>query len=175
MAVIHCTRKLAQKLSGVSAAPAEETGALGSWHASLVRIDRRQCVLFCHDATRYCLFLPGLRAPQLAELGRWHREVFLASLVKEGVADPVVARAGIALGPARYDAKTDRSVLGTMNIALWDLGAYVSREDHIMDVDALLASRHLNERTVMANGKPLWPARAMREMLMRLDPESTKT
>ncbi len=170
MAVIHCTRKLAQKLSGVSAAPIGETGVLGSWHASLVRFERRQCVLFCHDATRYCLFLPGLRAPQLAELGRWHRELFLASLVKEGVADLIVARAGIALGAARYDSKTDRSVLGTMNIAQWDLGAYVSREDHVMDVDALLASRHLNERPVMANGQPLWPARAMREQVARLAP-----
>ncbi|MGH8738778.1 MAG: DUF6933 domain-containing protein [Burkholderiales bacterium] len=170
MALIHCTRKLAQKLSGVSAAPIAETGALGSWHASLIRFDRRQCVLFCHDATRYCLFLPGVRAPQLAELGRWHRELFLASLAKEGVADPVVARAGIALGPARYDAKTDRSVLATMNVAQWDLGAYVSREDHVMDVDALLASRRLNERPVRANGKSLWPARAICEQVARLAP-----
>ena len=170
MAVFHCTRKLAQKLSGVSVAPIAEAGALGSWHGHLVRFDRLQCVLFCHDETRYCLFLPRLRAPQFAELGRWHRELFLASLVKEGVADSVVARAGIALGPARYDAKTDRSVLGTMNIAQWDLGAYVSREDHVIDVDALLASRRLNERPVMANGKPLWPARAMRERVARLAP-----
>lgn len=149
----------------------QESGGLGAWHAHLVRFDRLQCVLFCHDATRYCLFLPGLRTPQFAELGRWHRELFLASLVKEGLADAVVARAGIALGPARYDANTDRSVLGTMNIAQWDLGAYVSREDQIMDVDALLASRRLNERPVMANGKPLWPARAMRERVERLNAE----
>ena len=53
MAVIHCTRKLAQKLSGVSAAPIAETGELGSWHGHLVRFDRVQCVLFCHDDTRY--------------------------------------------------------------------------------------------------------------------------
>ena len=73
MAVFHCTRKLAQKLSGVSPAPIAETGALGSWHGHLVRFDRLQCVLFCHDETRYCLFLPRLRAPQFADLGRWHR------------------------------------------------------------------------------------------------------
>ena len=170
MAVIHCTRKLAQKLSGVSAAPIAEAGALGSWHGHLVRFDRLQCVLFCHDETRYCLFQPRLRAPQFADLGRWHRDLFLASLATEGIADAVIARVDEALGAPRFDTKTDRSVLGTMNIAQWDLGAYVSREDHVMDVDALLASRHLNERPVMANGKPLWQARAMRERVARLAP-----
>lgn len=168
MGVLHCTRKLAEKLSEVSAAPIEEAGALGGWHATLVRFDRLQCVLFCHDDTRYCLFLPRLRAPQLAQLGHWHRELFLASLVKEGVADPAVAKAGIALGPLRYDSKTDRSVLGSINIALSDLQAYVMAEAHVLDVDPLLASRRLNKRPVMANGKPLWPGEAMRERVTRL-------
>ena len=53
----------------------DETGPLGSWHANVYAIDRRQCLLLCHDATRYCLFLPGLRAPQLRELGRRHRAI----------------------------------------------------------------------------------------------------
>ena len=168
MTVFHCTRKLAGKIPGVSAAAIEEPGGLGGWHANLVRYDRVQCVLFCHDETRYCLFLPGMRAPQLAELGRWHREVFLASLATEGIADAVVTRVDAALGPARFDAKTDRSVLASMNIARWDLGVYVSREDHVMGADALLVSRRLNERPVEARGKPLWPARAMREYVARL-------
>jgi uncharacterized protein DUF6933 len=37
-------------------------GRLGAWHAHLVRLDRVQCGLFCHDETRDCLFLPGMRA-----------------------------------------------------------------------------------------------------------------
>jgi len=168
MSVLHCTRKLAEKLSEVSAAPVEEVGALGSWHATLVRFDRLQCVLFCHDHTRYCLFLPRLRAPQFAELGRWHRELFLASLAMEGIADPAIARAALVLGPPRYDSKTDRSVLGTMNIALADLQAYVEDAAHILAVDPLLVSRRLNNRPVMANGKPLWPGKAMRERVSRL-------
>lgn len=168
MTVLHCTRKLAEKLSGVSGAAIEEAGALGSWHATLVRFDRLQCVLFCHDDTRYCLFQPRLRAPQFAELGRWHRDLLLASLATEGVADPVIARAGLMLGPPRYDSKTDRSVLGTINIALADLQAYVEAEAHILDVDPLLVSRRLNNRPVMANGKPLWPGKAMRERVARL-------
>ena len=55
-----------------------------------------------------------------------------------------------------------------MNVAQWDLGVYVSREDHVMDADALLVSRRLNERPVEARGASLWPARAMGERVAAL-------
>jgi hypothetical protein len=71
MTVIHCTRKLAGKIPGVSASALEEAGGLGGWHANLVR---------------------------------WHREVFCASLATEGIADAVIARVEAALGPARLAA-----------------------------------------------------------------------
>ena len=53
--IVHCTRKLAAKLPDVSKTASDGSDSLGSWHAGLFMIDRRQCVLFCHDASRYCL------------------------------------------------------------------------------------------------------------------------
>jgi len=38
-------------------------------------------VLFCHDASRYCLFLAGLVKADFAELARLHREIFFATLI----------------------------------------------------------------------------------------------
>jgi len=64
-------------------APAVSEGAdrqLGDWHGHPLLLDRRQCVLFCHDLTSYVLFLLGLRAAQFSDLGRWHLELFLATL-----------------------------------------------------------------------------------------------
>ena len=66
--ILHCSQKLASKLSPVSPTRLEETSPLGSWHGHLFALDRRQCVMFCHDATRYVLFLPGLRKEHFAEL-----------------------------------------------------------------------------------------------------------
>jgi len=100
--IIHCTQKLAAKLPEVSASPLEETSPLGSWHAHLYTYDRRQCVLFCHDLTRFCLFLPGLVKADFLELGRLHREFFLATLAVMGIAEPVLARVALALGPVRF-------------------------------------------------------------------------
>ena len=58
----------------------------------------------------------------------------------------------------------DRVVLITLD----DLQAYVEDAAHILAVDPLLVSRRLNNRPVMANGKPLWPGKAMRERVTRL-------
>lgn len=161
--ILHCTRKLAARLSDVSSARLDETGPLGSWHANLYVIDRWRCLLFCHDATRYCLFLPGLRAPQLRELGRWHRELFLASLATAGVQGTVLKKVELAFGAPRFDTATDRSVLGSMTIARWDLEGMLMRVGNVLDIDPVLASRHLNERPAMAGRVLHWLEREMVE------------
>ncbi len=76
--IIHCSRKLAAKLANFSPVPLKETSPLGSWHAHLFTIDRRQCVMFCHDATRYAPFLPGLRHEYFAEMGSPENQMRLA-------------------------------------------------------------------------------------------------
>jgi hypothetical protein len=70
--IIHCTKKLARKVAGVSAVALREPHALQR-HGHLYRVDRRQCVLFCHDGTRFALFLPGMRKEHLADLGAGFR------------------------------------------------------------------------------------------------------
>lgn len=54
--VLHCSKKRAAMLAPMSSAPLEETNPLGSWHGHLYTVDRRQCVMFCHDATRFVMF-----------------------------------------------------------------------------------------------------------------------
>ncbi len=119
--ILHCSHKLAAKLPGVSGTPLEEDSPLGSWHANLFTLDRRQCVMFCHDETRYCLFLVGLRKPQFAELGsKWFRQMFSASLAVIGCPDVQIRRVELALGPIRCDTVTDRCrVRSTSPDATW--------------------------------------------------------
>ena len=107
--IIHCTQKLAKKLPNVSETALAEISPLGSWTANLYTIDRRHCVLFCHDETRYVLFLAGLRKEQFAELGLLHRQLFLDSLAGQGVSETQLKKIALALGPARFDRAPDRS------------------------------------------------------------------
>jgi len=54
--IIHATRKLSERLPTMSKEPLDEDSPLGSWHADRLTLDRRQCVLFCHDASRAAQF-----------------------------------------------------------------------------------------------------------------------
>lgn len=163
--IIHCTQKLAAKLSEVSETPLSEASPLGSWHAHLYTIDRRQCMLFCHDTTRFILFVAGLRKEHFADLGRLHRELFLTSLAAEGVATGVLKRVELALGPSRFDVATDRSVLGSMNIATRDLDCLKVEVENVLALDPMETTRWLNNRPVTIRGKWSFPAKTMLEMI----------
>ena len=166
--IIHCTRKLAARLPEVSAAELPESSPVGSWHANLYTIDRRQCVLFCHDESRYCLFLPGLRAPMFADFARHHKELFRATLVRDGVDQARLNRIDFAIGPVHFDNTTNRSSLGSMITARWDLEGMRMHEDHLLDLDPVLASRDLNSRPATVFGRWHMPRDRMLEKVMAL-------
>lgn len=166
--ILHCTQKLASKLSDVSGKPLDETSPLGSWHGHLFTIDRRQCVMFCHDETRFLLFMVGLRKPQFAELKtKWFRTLFTAVLAQAGCADADIRKAELALGPVRFDTATDRSVLGSLRIAKQDLEAWVYQVSNVLDLDPLAISCQLNERPTTIHKQWLWPCKAMLEAVAR--------
>lgn len=167
--ILHCSQKLAAKLPDVSPTSLDETSPLGSWHGHLFTMDRRQCVMFCHDATRYVLFLPGLRKADFAELGSaWFRPLYLATLAMFGCPDTQIKKVELALGPMRFDTATDRSVQGSLRVAKQDLEAWLYRVPNVMDLNPLAVSCRLNERPATVYGKCVWPEKAMLEAVSRL-------
>lgn len=166
--ILHCTQKLAAKLPEVSATPLDETSALGSWHAHLHTYDRRQCVLFCHDESRYCLFLPGLVKADFAELGRLHRELFLATLVAQNIPEALLNRVALALGPVQFDRNTVRSVLGSLRTADLDL-SWLICDAHVLDCDPLAVALKLNDRPTSVKGKWFHPAQVMLARISQLN------
>lgn len=168
--IIHCTKKLAAKLPTVSKDSSTETSPLGSWHANLYTIDRHNVLLFCHDETRYTVFLPGLRKPDFAELGRWFREMFTASLATMSLPDAQVRKAELALGPVEFDTRTDRSVLGSLNQMKFMLEARVEEVQNVMLLNPLEVTRWLCHYPVtVRGGKNCWMAdAAMAERVMGL-------
>jgi len=170
--VLHCTKKLAAKLPPELLKDAAVDGSegqdsrLGDWHGHLLLLDRRQCVLFCHDLTRYVLFVPGLRTPQFADFGRWHRELFLATLATEGIPSRSLSYLDSTLRPLRADTRTDRSVLGSLRVAADEVqyGA-LPRVPNVLELDSVATSRQLNERPCMIGKTLIWPAQAMRDLV----------
>ena len=92
MIKIHATKKLLAKLplddngmlSSSQANPEAHLGTdspLGDWHANLLTVQRHNCILFVHDATRFPVFIKELRKPDFAEL-IWHFEDGFATSVE---------------------------------------------------------------------------------------------
>jgi len=166
--LLHCTKKLAERLPETVAEALMETSILGNWHAHLFQLKRRQCLLFCHDETRYMLFLAGLNKSHFKELGRLHRDLFLLSLTALEVPESRILRVGLALGPPRFDRATDRSVLGSLNVAATDLSIHLEDVDNPLELDPVAVALMLNRRPVTARGALLWPERAMLDKVARL-------
>lgn len=63
MQAIHCTKKLLMELGALGSKMPEElaSGFIGPWHANLIRIKRRKCLLFTNDRTLYSFLVPGYK------------------------------------------------------------------------------------------------------------------
>ncbi|GGB92405.1 hypothetical protein GCM10011352_18080 [Marinobacterium zhoushanense] len=72
---IHATKKLAEKLKkagfDISDSSDENPSALGEWQPNITVIQRRQCIVFIHDQTRFSLALIGVTQKELKELTFW--------------------------------------------------------------------------------------------------------
>ena len=163
--IFHCTKALAAKIPSVSQTPLTDANPLGSWHAHLHIIDRRQCVMFCHDTTRFILFESGLKKEQFHNLGQLHKQLYLAALISLGVSGVSLKKVELAMGPAQFDTVTDRSVLGTMNQSRSDFDYFIADYNNILEVDAIIAAKWFNHRPLTARGKWLWADKAMLELV----------
>ena len=179
MIQIHATKKLLAKMPAqikpgsedILAAPQSK---LGSWHANLLTIQRRNCLLFVHDQTRFPVFIPALTKPDLVNIDWFFEDVLMNTLLKCGATQEQLDTAAALLQPLAFVGGTDRSVLGTLN----QLGQDI---EHIIYFDALnvadmagyAVSAWLADRPCNVKGQKdcIWPKDAFLELLDRLSCE----
>ncbi len=183
MIKIHSTKKLLTKL------PVDEQGylppdknapqqqgndteqtesLLSGWHANLITLQRRNCILFVHDATRFPVFIPCLTKPDFASLD-WHfQDAFMNTLLKIGADDVMMNRATVLLQPLCFDTDCNRSVQGTMNQMAGDIEHLLWFDDvKVQDVSPYRISAWLADRPCNIKGQKdcVWPIQAMAELL----------
>jgi hypothetical protein len=167
--IVHCTQKLAAKLDKVSRERLNDNNPLGSWHAHLYIIDRRQCVMFCHDKTRFVLFIPGLKKNDFAKLDFWFKDLFANTMLKLGYEPELIENALAHVDALCFDSVCDRSVQGSMRIAKLDMEGILMDVSDVMNLPIYSISARLNERPVTTKGMKssecLWPVNAMKELI----------
>ena len=184
---LHCTKKLLGKLPlgddgrlpTISPGPSAGNDSVGSllsgWHANLILLQRRQCVLFVHDATRFPVFIPALTKDDFANLDLRFADGFMNTLLKTGADDALMDHATAALSPLVCDSNCNRSVQGTLNQMGQDIEHLLWYENaSIMDLNPYRTGAWLADRPCTVKGVKdcIWPVQAMHALLR--SPESSE-
>jgi hypothetical protein len=115
MALIACTKLLAKDLDEFHSSNLESLGTWMGWHAHLIKIQRRKCIVAIHDETRFTLFFPGITKPLFKEFRQIFIEQLLHELSRLGLEKNQVNRFIQMLGEFHFVKSHNRSVLGTIN------------------------------------------------------------
>ncbi len=144
MQIIHCTKKLLNELGALGGKmPAKHpTGVFGPWHANLIRIERRKCVLFTNDRTLYSFLVPGVKKKDDIH------DLFLvnlnAQLAAEGLRQGERLKALTESGEIAFAPTANRSVLGSMNDLVNRVEFLISRAGGLEKADMLRVNMMLN-------------------------------
>lgn len=148
--------------------PPLEHNPLSGWHGHLVTMQRRNCLFFVHDETRFSLFLPALTKPDFAELNDRFVDSFMNTLLKSGADEQHMTAAHKYLRPLQVDTQCSRSVQATITRARFELEYML--EDEPVDLAEMMGYRtgawlsHF-PRSVKGKKNMFFPDRAMLELL----------
>lgn len=118
MRLIRCTKKLQKEMGLIKASFSELEPAdacLGSWHANLLFIARRKCVLFVNDRTLFNFIVPDVSRVQLKALSGLFISWLACVLAEEEIPEYVREKIMAEYSKVEYANTNSKSVLGSMN------------------------------------------------------------
>ena len=113
MVVLRCTQKLLVRLKQLGALPpVESTTRLGDWYGNVLRIGRRQHLLFISERSRLPVVLSISETKQLSEV---FPDAVCERLATVGVAAADIANERTRMSELAFGRTRNRSLLGTLN------------------------------------------------------------
>ncbi len=149
--IIRCTQKLLKELRVKPMEP-EVSSEVKSWHANLLRIDRRKCVLFTHDATLFSFFVPGLRRPDFDHFDVVFGEGLFRTLRLFDFNQDQIEEMLDWSRHISYDKTNNRSVLGSMNDLAFHIEYYIADDGGLNTADLAAMHQRINEIPFKAIG-----------------------
>ena len=139
--LIRCTQKL---LVEIPHGLVDLSASGGGWHANLLRIERRKCVLFTHDATLYSVFVPVLKKPEFERLDEIFGQRLFKALLWDEFPQVQIERMLEACRSIRFASSNNRSVLGSMNDIRFQIEVHVAYDGGLAYVDLAALHHKLN-------------------------------
>jgi len=113
MTVVRCTQKLLVELR-IKLVPETDAHEAG-WHANLLRIERRKCVLFAHDETLFSFLLRGLTRPDFEHCAHLFGQGLFKAMLRSGFDTDQIEPMLETTLEIRFAKTNNRSVLGSIN------------------------------------------------------------
>lgn len=118
MQLIRCTGKLRKEM-GIKESELyegnEPESLLGPWHANLIHIDGRKCVLFVNDKTLFNFIAPDVTRNQIRELSQLFMSGLHTVLNVEGFSEEIKEKIVSEYSEVQYAKSNSKSVLGSMS------------------------------------------------------------
>jgi len=189
---LHCTQKLIAKLpvnEGLLPegeqlqASMKEGGSeiivnnpLSGWHANLLTLQRRNCVLLVHNQTRFPVLMIGLTKKNFASLDYHFADCLMDTLLKVGANETQMQAAQDLLAPVSIDKTNNRSVQGTLNQMAGDIEHMLWFDNaNIIDCSPYKTAVWLAQRPCSVKSRKegaaksakdcIWPVDAMLQLL----------
>lgn len=112
--LINCTKKLQDDLK-IKPEKIEVSDSLFSWHANIIRINRRKTIVLVNDVSGYVVILHGVKAKGFKNIKRLIsdsiRETLIADCIKPDIVEKYLADAG----EISFSKTQNRSLVARMN------------------------------------------------------------
>jgi hypothetical protein len=146
--IFRCTKKLLDKLdiqARDSRIEAQPGGPLDEWYCNLVRLGRKQYVIFTVSQTLFCVVGPHAIQADLDNFSRFFRGSLAIALSSHGISESKINHL-TAPGPDVFAVTASRSIVGSMAEYVRLLDGYL--QDPSLDIRTL----HLNLNIAPMNG-----------------------
>ena len=161
---LRCTAKLL-KLIGLNPRDLENLSSEErrfEWHAKLIWLDRRKCLLFTHSLTLFSFLVPDVLKYQLNPIGRLFINHLKIELESEQL--PISAFGPLELSKVFLSTTSDRSVLGSMNDLARQCDFAIRSAGGLWELDVSNLNRQLR-RTPLGSLNYLFPIDRTQELV----------
>ncbi len=167
MQIIRCTQKLLKELSmemedDVVVLPS------ASWHANLLRYDRRKCLLFTHDTTLFSVFVPGVVKKDFSDLPDIFGQALFKTMLRLNFSQQEIESILERVRDIRFGRTNNRSVLGSMNDIKQMIDLFVYDSGGLKHTNLYEMIRQINEMPFKAIGYR-FPIEAMHRLCKRVE------
>ncbi len=107
---LQSTKKLLEELK-TNPCSLQDEEPLFSWHANLLNINHRKCLLMMNDKTRYSILLYGMKAPDFKNAPNIIMDAIKDALQDEGIREDIITEYLSDAGKPVFGKTTSRGIL----------------------------------------------------------------